>query len=43
MGLFFKSANKAFGNLVYDSSFSTYKDNYCLYTLEESINKIEGE
>lgn len=43
MGLFFKSAQKAFGNLVYDSSLSTYKDNYCLYTLEESINKIEGE
>ncbi len=42
MGLFFKCANKAFGNLVYDSSISTYKENYCLYTLEESIKKIEG-
>lgn len=42
MGLFSKRATKAFGNLVYESSISKYKEDYCLYTLEESIKKIEG-
>ena len=33
--------NKAFGNLSYEMSLSDYKDNYRLYSFEESINKTE--
>lgn len=33
--------NKAFGNLTYDMSLSEYKDNYRLYSLEESIIQTE--
>lgn len=33
--------NKAFGNLSYDMSMSEYKDNYRLYSLEESIKQTE--
>lgn len=33
--------NKAFGNLSYDMSLSEYKDNYRLYSLEESIIQTE--
>ena len=33
--------NKAFGNLSYDMSLSEYKENYRLYTLEESIRLTE--
>ncbi len=33
--------NKAFGTMCYDSSLSAYKEEYCKYTLEESILKAE--
>ncbi len=33
--------NKAFGNLSYDMAISEYKENYRLYTLEESIRLTE--
>lgn len=33
--------NKAFGNLSYEMSLSEYKENYRLYTLEESIRLTE--
>jgi len=33
--------NKAFGNLTYDFNLSTYKDNYCIVSLEESIRRTE--
>lgn len=34
--------NKAFGSLSYDKDISTYKENYWLYSLEESIRLTEG-
>lgn len=34
--------NKAFGNLSYDMELSKYKDNYQIFTLEESIRLTEG-
>ncbi len=34
--------NKAFGSLAYDMSMSEYRENYRLYTLEESIRLTEG-
>lgn len=34
--------NKAFGNLCYDMSLSEYKENYRLYSLEESIRMTES-
>ena len=34
--------NKAFGNLSYDMSLSEYKENYRLYSLEESIRLTES-
>ena len=36
-------ANKAFGNLVYDKALSRYRENYCVYGLEESICLTEQE
>lgn len=33
--------NKAFGSLCYEQSMSWYHENYCLTTLEESIQKTE--
>ena len=33
--------NKAFGNLVYEKSMSTYKEKYCIRSLEESIQLTE--
>lgn len=33
--------NKVFGNLVYDMSMSSYKDNYCVRNLEQSIQVTE--
>lgn len=33
--------NKAFGNLAYDNEMSYYKDNYQLYSLDNSIQKTE--
>lgn len=35
-------ANKAFGNLTYDKQLSTYKTDYCICNLEESIKLSEG-
>lgn len=34
-------ANKAFGNFTYDKSLSTYKENYCIYSLMDSIKLSE--
>lgn len=34
--------SKAFGNLVYDKEMSRYRENYCCYSLEESIRKSEA-
>ena len=34
--------NKAFGNLSYDMAISEYKEDYRLYTLEESIQLTEN-
>lgn len=34
-------ATKAFGNSMYDRSMSAYKENYCICTLKESIEKTE--
>lgn len=33
--------NKAFGSLAYSQDLSVYKENYRLYTLEQSINETE--
>ena len=33
--------NKAFGNLCYDKKLSEYKDNYCIFSFEQSIKKTE--
>ena len=34
--------NKAFGSLAYDMSMSEYKEDYCKYSLEESITLTES-
>ncbi len=34
--------NKAFGNLTYSDELTKYKENYRVYTLEESIKKTEN-
>ncbi len=34
--------NKAFGNLCYDRELSRYKQQYCIKTLQESIEETEG-
>ncbi len=34
--------NKAFGNLSYDLELSKYRDNYQIYSLEDSIKHTEG-
>lgn len=41
MGNFVGVVNKAFGNLVYDKSLSDYKENYCVRSLEQSIQLTE--
>lgn len=33
--------NKAFGNLIYEKSLSVYKNNYQLFSVEESIQRTE--
>lgn len=33
--------NKAFGNMVYDKNLSAYKENYQIYSLEESVKMTE--
>ena len=40
LSLFTGLVNKAFGNLCYDQELSNYRDNYCLYSIEESIKEI---
>lgn len=42
-GKFGGLVNKAFGNMVYDKGLSEYKDNYRVYSLEESIRLTEEE
>ena len=39
MSFFVVNINKAFGSFCYEKSISKYKDNYCIYSLEESIYK----
>lgn len=34
--------NKAFGNMVYEKNMSIYKENYCVRSLEQSIQLTEG-
>jgi len=41
LGLFTGLVNKAFGNLTYDQSMSTYKQEYQKFTLAESIEATE--
>lgn len=41
MSVFTGLINKAFGNLSYDMSLSEYKEEYRLYSLEESIKETE--
>ena len=35
--------NKAFGNLCYDKDLSTYKSDYCKYSLKQSVTKTESD
>ena len=37
-----KDVNKAFGNLAYEKKIGDYKEDYRLYSLEDSIKEIEG-
>lgn len=37
-----KLVNKAFGSLCYDMELSQYREDYRIYTLEESIRQTEG-
>lgn len=41
MSYFTDDVNKAFGNFVYDESLGEYKEEYRVYTLEESIKETE--
>ena len=41
MGLFTGLVKKAFGSLTYDKEMGVYKDEYCKYTLEQSIEETE--
>ena len=43
MGLFTGLVKKAFGSLTYDKEMSAYKDEYCKYTLAQSIEETECE
>lgn len=43
LGLFIKAARKAFGNLTYDMSMSEYKEEYCKYSLVESVQFTETD
>lgn len=42
-GKFGRLANKAFGSMTYDRELSEYKEEYCMYSLEESIRLTEGK
>ena len=41
-GIFNKSVNNAFGSFIYDQSMSEYKNNYRIYSLEQSVKKTES-
>ena len=41
LGLFTGIVNKAFGSLTYDKDMSKYKQSYCKYSLQESVEKSE--
>ena len=41
LGHFTGIVNKAFGNMVYEDSLGNYKDEYRLYSLEQSIKETE--
>ena len=43
LGVFIKRTNKVFGNLCYDFSMSTYKNEYRRFSLKESILEMEKE
>lgn len=43
IGLTTGLVNKAFGNLAYDQCISAYSENYCLYSLQESIEITEKQ
>lgn len=42
LGLFTKKVNKAFGNFTYDKKISKYKEDYCLFDLNQSIYLTEN-
>ena len=42
-GLFTGYINKAFGNLAYEENIGNYKDEYRLYSLEQSIRETEKQ
>ncbi len=42
VGVFTGLVNKAFGSLYYDQELSQYKEEYRLYSLEDSIKRTEG-
>lgn len=42
LSLFTGIVNKAFGNLVYDKLISSYKENYQIYNLQDSIDITES-
>jgi len=41
-GILFPPIRKAFGSFAYDMKLSEYKENYRVYSYEESINEIES-
>ena len=41
-GRFDGTINKVFGSLSYDRELSKYKENYCIYSLEESVRRTEA-
>lgn len=42
-GVFIALLNKAFGNLAYEKSLSDYKEEYRLYTLQDSIVELSND
>ena len=40
LSLFFGVITKAFGNMIYDKSISEYNEEYCKYSLNESIEQM---
>jgi len=39
LSFFSKKVNKAFGSFAYDKALSAYKENYCMFSLEQSIKE----